>query len=247
MLEAGRTFAQDEEWDPDPNDPFEIENRFIHGVNDTIDRIALEPTARAYVAVVPVPAQNCVSNFFSNLGEPINAVSHAMALNHESAGLSVSRFVMNTFMGGVGCFDVAKEAGVEEREADIGLAIRSWGDPDPENDQSVYLVLPLLGPSTPADGSGFYAGTFLNPMDYPYGDKEYGNETRSEFAKRNPYGIRDRGARNAATAANVVVIRAELLDATDLVREVALDEYSFIRDAYLEQRAANARELKQAD
>lgn len=248
MLESGRAAMDGEELDLHPNDPFEIENRFVYNVNSAIDRTVLEPAARAYVATAPEPVQSCVSNFFSNLGEPVNAVSHALAFNRESASQSVSRFLMNTVVGAAGCVDVADEAGLEEREADLGLAVRSWGDTDYENDSSLYLVVPILGPTTPVDGAGSFVGrSYVHPFNFPYGKREDGEETRSEFARLNPYGMRERSERNIADGLDGFHTRVELLDATDLVREVALDEYSFVRDAYLEQRAGGAGDLRDED
>ncbi|MFX6652861.1 MlaA family lipoprotein, partial [Acinetobacter baumannii] len=44
--------------------------------------------------------------------------------------------------------------------------------------------------------------------------------------------------RNSLWGLEVVDTRASLLNATDTVDRVALDPYSFVRDAYLQRRAA---------
>ena len=246
FLGSTQAYVEGEPWDPYPNDPFEEENRYVYNFNSAIDQVFVEPTARAYTEATPEPVQGCVSNFFSNLREPLNAVSHLLAFNRESASQSVSRFLMNTVVGGAGCIDTAKEAGLEESPADLGLTVRSWGDT--EKEQSVYFVLPFFGPSTVVDGGGSYVGRgHTHPFNFPYGKREDGEETRSSLAKYNPYGIRKTGGRYAAHGLDGFNTRAELLDVTDLVKEIALDEYSFVRDAYLEQRMAAAEELRQAD
>ena len=44
--------------------------------------------------------------------------------------------------------------------------------------------------------------------------------------------------RNSLWGLSVVDARASLLDATNTIDRVALDPYSFVRDAYLQRRAA---------
>ena len=244
LMESNRVYFSGEEWDPDPADPFEIENRYIYDVNQAFDQVFFEPTARAYVTAAPEPVQSCVSNFFSNLGEPVRVVSHALVLNNEAAGQSLFRFALNTTAGGLGCFDSAGEAGVHVREGDLGLVARGLtGD-----DDQLYIVMPLLGPSSPVDAAGGLVGNaYLHPFNFPYGEGGDGEVHRSHLSRVNPYGLRERSVRDKAFMVQGVNVRAELLDATDLVGEIAIDEYSFVRDAYKEIRAAEAEELRQAD
>jgi phospholipid-binding lipoprotein MlaA len=49
-------------------------------------------------------------------------------------------------------------------------------------------------------------------------------------------GINDVATRNTATAVNLLDRRARLLDATKLLDQVALDPYTFTRDAHLQRR-----------
>jgi phospholipid-binding lipoprotein MlaA len=75
-------------------------------------------------------------------------------------------------------------------------------------------VLPLLGPSSLRD-------TAALPVDMQ-GDIVAG--------------ISDVPARNTLTAVRIVDTRADLLKATVMLDEVALDKYTFVRDAYLQRR-----------
>jgi len=72
-----------------------------------------------------------------------------------------------------------------------------------------YWVIPIVGPSNPRDGWGYLFNTALNPLTYVGG------------------GI-------------VAIIngRAILAPQVDLAREASLDYYVFVRDAYLQRRAA---------
>lgn len=76
-----------------------------------------------------------------------------------------------------------------------------------------YLVLPVFGPSTFRDGVGRAVDVRFNLLNY------------IEPAARNPMYI-----------AQFISARSDLLGATDLLKQAALDPYSFVRDAYLQQR-----------
>ena len=49
-------------------------------------------------------------------------------------------------------------------------------------------------------------------------------------------------ARNSLVLLSAVSARARLLPATDLVERIALDQYAFVRDAYLQRRASLIRD-----
>src|SRR5690625_6881228 len=59
------------------------------------------------------------------------------------------RFTAHTIFGLGGLFDVATPGGVPEHRADFGQTLAKWGWQD-----SRYLVLPVLGPSSIRDGIG---------------------------------------------------------------------------------------------
>jgi phospholipid-binding lipoprotein MlaA len=44
--------------------------------------------------------------------------------------------------------------------------------------------------------------------------------------------------RNVGTVVRIVDKRAQLLDASNLLEDIALDKYDFVRDAYLQSRQA---------
>ena len=50
-----------------PGDPFEGFNRGVFGVIEGFDRAVVKPIAKAYAAVVPEPARDCVSNAFAKI------------------------------------------------------------------------------------------------------------------------------------------------------------------------------------
>ncbi len=136
------------EWN-ESSDPFEGINRSINSFNNTADKYILRPVAKGYSSAVPKPAKRGVSNFFSNLGEPLNVVNNVLQGKFDRALGSTYRFTVNSTIGLLGLFDVAKHQGVNKTPEDLGQTLASWGvKPGP------YLVVPFLGPTTLRDGFG---------------------------------------------------------------------------------------------
>ena len=243
-VEAVKSGLQGEKPTTDPQDPFEAENRLIYEINHAVDYVFLQPVARTYSDHTPQPVQSCIANIFSNLLEPVRFVAHVITLDDDGAITSGSRFATNTLVGGLGCVDSAQSLGIEKDDTDLGLAARYWLG----GENSPYIVIPLAGPSTLIDGAGsLVANQRLDPIRYPHPYKQDGEEHRSFWSKYNPYGINDPGARQAVYGVRVLDTRAQLLDTTDFIDTAAIDPYLFVRDAYLEQRAAKAEQLKQGD
>jgi phospholipid-binding lipoprotein MlaA len=60
----------------DPRDPLESFNRQVFAFNDGLDKVVLKPLAQAYSQILPPQVQECLSNGFSNLREPSNALNN---------------------------------------------------------------------------------------------------------------------------------------------------------------------------
>jgi phospholipid-binding lipoprotein MlaA len=194
---------------PNPRDPYEGFNRAMFSFNDTVDTYALKPAATAYKNVLPTFVQTGVNNFFGNLADAWSAVNNLLQGNGQAGMSDVSRFALNSTLGIVGLFDIASEAGLQKHKEDFGQTLGVWGVPS-----GPYLMLPLLGPSTVRD-------TAALPLDIK-GDI---------WAYKEPVYIR-----NTGTALRAVDQRANLLDASSLLEDAALDRYEFIRDGYLQRR-----------
>lgn len=192
-----------------PRDPLEPFNRGVYHLNDAVDRAVIKPVATAYRDVLPSPIRTGVNNFFNNLQDAWSAVNNALQLKGEAAGNSLVRFGVNTFLGLGGVLDIASEMQIERHTEDFGQTLGHWGV-----GAGPYLVLPLLGPSTVRD-------TLALPVD------AQGNLVS---------GISDVPTRNAATALSLLDRRSRLLAASDLLDQVALDPYTFTRDAFLQGR-----------
>jgi len=192
-----------------PRDPLEPFNRSMYGLNDAVDRAVIKPVATAYRDVLPSPVRTGVSNFFNNLQDLWSFVNNTLQLKGEGAGNSIVRFGVNTVFGLGGLIDIATEMRIERHTEDFGQTLGRWGV-----GAGPYVVLPLLGPSTVRDTAALpvdMKGNVVSQVDHV-------------------------PTRNSATVLNLVDRRSQLLDASQMLDEVALDPYSFTRDAYLQRR-----------
>jgi phospholipid-binding lipoprotein MlaA len=195
------------------NDPAEPVNRKIFGVNQFIDRNALQPVARSYTAYIPKRVRNVLHNFVSNLEQPAILVNDALQGNISRAWNTTQRFAVNTAIGGAGLFDVATDWHRPGHDADFGQTLGVWGvGPGPA------VQLPLFGPSNARDSVGKAMGFVLDPTTYITS-----------------------GAATAVSAASggigMVDGRARLLPMTDTLRKSSLDYYAALRSAAAQHRA----------
>ncbi|BAP89026.1 surface lipoprotein [Burkholderiales bacterium GJ-E10] len=192
-----------------PADPYERFNRQVYAFNDVFDRYVGKPVAKGYTDVTPKPVRTCVGNIFSNFGEIATFVDTSLEGRPHDAAVSFGRLVLNTTFGLGGCLDLGPRFGLYRNKQDFGLTMGNWGVP-----AGPYIVLPLLGPSTVRDTVGMAPDLLLSPVSYV-------SPMRDEYALGVAYYV-DR--------------RAELLDATNLLEQIALDPYAFTRDGYLQMR-----------
>jgi phospholipid-binding lipoprotein MlaA len=195
------------------DDPWEGFNERMFWFNrEVLDRYILKPVATAWDFVFPDPVQRGVHNFFDNLAVVRRVVNNTLQLKLTGAGTELTRFTINSTIGLVGFFDVAKDAfGIEQRDEDTGQTFGVWGmGPGP------YLVLPLLPPLTVRDGIGYAFDIAMTP--YIYFIPWYAN-----------FG---------GTATNIVNERSLNLDRFERVAESTVDLYGAVRNAYLQRRAA---------
>jgi phospholipid-binding lipoprotein MlaA len=199
---------------PNPRDPFEPFNRKMMEFNEGVDAVALKPAAIIYREVVPPLVRTGVSNFFGNLNDAWSFVNSLLQLRLQDAADNFARVQLNTFVGMGGIFDVASEFNVERHREDFGQTLGRWGVP-----AGPYLVLPLLGPSTVRD-------TIALPVDRK-GDLIHDVD---------PWG------QSSLFALRLVDARSNLLRASAVLDQAALDKYSFTRDAHLQRRRADVVE-----
>lgn len=190
-------------------DPWENWNRKVFGFNEVLDENLLVPVATAYKNVVPELVRQGIHNVFNNVYDAWSAVNHVLQGKIESGLNGMMRVGVNTAFGLGGLLDPASEMGLVLDSEDFGQTLGYWGI-----GQGAYIVWPLLGPSSVRE-------TVALPLD----------------RLATPAFVLDGGgAKIAISTLQLVSIRARLLDAGKLLDDIALDKYSFVRDAYLARR-----------
>lgn len=193
----------------DPRDPLEPLNRGVYKFNDAVDTVLLKPVAEIYQGVVPPIARTGIRNVFSNLNDVVVALNNLLQGKFTEAASDVGRIAINTTAGLLGLFDVATPAGLEKHDEDFGQTLGYWGIGD-----GPYLVLPILGPRNLRDTGGLVVDSLTDPVTYIDPSRD----------------------RNQVMGLRLVSRRAELLGASQLLSVAALDEYEFVRDAYIQRR-----------
>lgn len=150
---------KDEAVAPENNDPWQGFNHPIFDFNVAFDRHIFKPAITAY-DYVPHGIRHSISNFLSNLTEPLNTVHGILQLNPKIAFTSIWRFILNTTFGLGGLDDFAREnGGLHNMDQNLGKTLGRWGVPT-----GPYVVLPILGPSSVRDTTGKVGDWFADPV-----------------------------------------------------------------------------------
>jgi phospholipid-binding lipoprotein MlaA len=206
------------------NDPFEPMNRKIFAFNDWLDDNALVPLARAYRAVVPRLARARVTDALGNLKAPGIFANDVLEGDLSRAGITLSRFLLNTTFGVAGIMDVATPMGLPAHNADAGQTFAVWGVPE-----GPYLVLPLFGPSNPRDTVGLSADSFLDPV----------SSTLDNNGLRWVSWVR--------VAVTGISTREAYIDVVEDIKRTSIDFYSAMRSLKRQSRDAQIREALKGD
>ena len=182
---------------------------FFFSFNDQADKYLLKPSAKVYRYVTPDFVDRGVTNIFSNLGDVETFVNSIFQLKFHNAMVSLNRVIYNTTFGLGGFFDVATIFGLHNQEEDFGQTLGYWG-----YEESTYLVLPFLGPSTLRDFSGQLVDASFDPLIYD-------DDIHSD-------------ALLIAKGVKLLDLRADILAAENL--QLSSDRYAFFRNAYLQNR-----------
>ncbi len=194
------------------NDPYERQNRNIHGFNKGLDRNLVRPVSQAY-GVVPVEIRNTVNNFSENLSMPGVAINSLLQGDLRGSGLATVRFVMNSTLGLGGFFDPATDLNIPQHTTDFGETLTVWGA-----GEGAYVELPVFGPSTQRDAVGLVVDFFTNPLTL---------NTIDGDARVIP---------PTATAASALNDREKFTDTIDTVLYESADSYAQSRSIYLQNR-----------
>lgn len=187
-------------------DPWEGFNRKVFAFNETIDRYALKPAAKSYRWLTPQWLDDTVTRFFQNLHDFTSGLNYILQWRWGNAFDSFGRFSFNSTVGVAGLFDVASKLNIPKHGTSLDRTLGHWGV-----HTGPYLMLPILGPSTVRGASTVYPAAYMWPVTY----------------------IEDDLARYGVAALYGVDLRADYLD---LEKNIIGDRYTFLRNAYLQQR-----------
>ncbi len=196
----------------DPQDPLKPWNKAMTKFNTGADNLVIAPTARGYRAVVPKPGRDGVRNILNNLRSPVILGNDVLQAKPGRAGETIARFGINSTLGILGLFDVAKRLGIKRHDEDMGQTLATWGiTPGP------YLVLPFLGPTNFRDLTGTVLDVGFDPLTY----MRFKGRQAIQIGR---YGVSGLSAREAS------------LDSIEALKAGSIDDYTSIRSAYKQLR-----------
>ena len=128
----------------------------------------------------------------------------------KSAGNELLRFGVNSTVGMLGLYDVARdEMGIKVQDEDFGQTLGVWGA-----GPVFYITWPVLGPSNVRDSIGLAGDYFLDPVNYV-----------------NP--LLDSYAIKAGDAVNKTSL---VIGDYEEIKKDAIDPYAAFRDIYYQYR-----------
>ena len=140
-------------------DPLYHFNKAMFHFNDKLYFWLLKPVARGWRAVIPELFRTGIQNFLYNLRFPQRFISCVLQWKGKKAKAELDRFLVNTIIGVGGLGNPARKyPEMNPSQEDLGQTFAVWGAGN-----GVYLVFPLLGPSTLRDGLGRIGDIFLDP------------------------------------------------------------------------------------
>ncbi|MDA0675156.1 MAG: VacJ family lipoprotein [Proteobacteria bacterium] len=196
------------------NDPFEPVNRAVFQFNRGADTLLLKPAATGYVLFVPPEIRTGVGNALDNLKSSAVFANDVFQGSQDRAYTTFVRFLINSSIGVLGIFDVATRWGYEQHDEDFGQTLAVWGVRS-----GPFLMLPLLGPSSPRDTAGIVVDYFLDPLRYVF------HNTEEDYVL------------DIRTGARIVDSRAAQLGTVEEIERSSLDFYAAVRSLYRQRRA----------
>ncbi len=190
----------------DPKDPFEGANRAMWAVNyDVLEPYVARPVVHAYADYVPESVKTGIENLVENFNEPSSLVNHLISGDVKGAGTNLGRFTLNTTVGLLGIFDVAKQLGMERNNLELATVLGRM-----HIGEGAYVMVPVYGPTTTRE----LVGDTIDVLYFPY--------TLLTF----PLKV-------AHWALDGVGTRAKLIDQEPII-DNALDPYSLTKGFYLQ-------------
>ena len=220
----GKAVAAEDDWENVAAvkvfDPLQPVNRAVFWFNHGLYTVVMKPVANAYEFIIPELARRGIRNAYQNVRFPVRLLNHTLQGRFDRAAQETGKFVVNTTAGVGGLMTPSDKipALANVPTADTGQTFAKWRIP-----HGVYLVLPVIGPSSTRDLVGLAGDTALNPVSwvgFAFGGAAW------TFAVSAPDSARS---------------LPDQMDRYDTVTKDALDRYIAARTAYIQYRAAAAK------
>lgn len=198
------------------DDKFEKFNRFSFELNNKLDKYILKPIAIGYRNITNQYTRDRVNSVFANMREPVSFANNVLQGDFIYGLTNIGRFSLNSTLGLAGMYDVAdKGFGLAPKYSSFDDTLANYCVKD-----GPFLVLPLVGPTTPRAFVGRSTDGLVNPVFIAtYNDAN----TRDKILL--PYSV-------LLAVAN----RESSLDLIDGVKASSVDFYATVRSAYLQNR-----------
>ena len=183
----------------------------------------LKPSADIYGNYVPKNLRVLLSNFSSNLAEPLRFANHTLQGDLVDASTSALRFGLNSTVGVVGLFDVASYLDLFEVETSLDETFRHWQIPT-----GPYFELPFFGPSS-------VRGTIAKFIELTNDPISSSVNTGYELTYYSAIGI------------DILNSRYELKDTIDGILYDSFDSYSAGKNYYLQRFGLNSSDVLDDD
>ena len=207
-------------------DCFESVNRASFTLNQGLDKVIFKPVAKGY-RKLPSPIKDGTTNVLENLSSLITIPNNVLQGDLKMAGVNTGRLLVNTTVGILGIFDVAKKMGFPEyTKEDYGQTFGKWGI-----GPGCYLVLPVLGPTTIRDT----LGSFANVMG---GDPYYNLSVNgnNEYLDGKLYA--------ATKTISAIDFRAKNIETLDNLEKNSVDFYASVKSVYLQDRENKIKNIQ---
>ena len=202
------------------NDPTNVKdcsegfNRASFKFNQGLDKAILRPIAIGY-RKLPNGIRAVTSNFLNNLSNLVTIPNNALQGDMGKAATNLARLGINSTVGILGMFDVAKGMGFEKYEKeDFGQTLGVMG-----SGPGCYIVLPIFGPSSPRDLVGKF---IVDPYFDPFGRwTDNTNRDNISYSKQALSGVDEFSG---------------VVDELRQIRKTSVDYYAAIRSLYRQKR-----------
>ncbi len=190
-------------------------NRAMFSFNNGFNHYVLMPVSRGYRAITNQFVRNRINGVIKNLKEPISFTNYLLQGDFKNSGVVLSRFVINSTLGLLGMFDVAKGWGLHNDVTSFDDTFAKWCIPD-----GPFIVLPFFGPSTPRATAGMALGFAVDPVYWAtYNDANVSAKISYSYS-----------------ALQAVALMEQNMDMLNDLEKNSVDFYATMKSAYLQNR-----------